>query len=97
MKLDSIRTLRDNALEAVRVQAKDDELQVMAEAREGLITIQSQLKMQLKNLREQRYNEIEATMRRCEGGAALQTCKAYTVEEACTMCQTGLGKFFKYE
>merc|ERR1712109_195788 len=91
MELDRIRTMRDNALEGVRVQAKDDEMQVRAEAKDELITIQSQLKMQLKNLREQRYNEIEAIMRRCEGGAALSTkaCKAHTVEDACAVCETG--------
>jgi len=80
-QLDEIRTRRDAALEAVRVQSEQDQLQIMAAARDQLVIVQAQLEQQLQNIREQRYEEIERVMRRCEGGAE-EACPAFD----CSMC-----------
>merc|ERR1712241_459471 len=66
--LDEIRTERDTQLEAVRVQSIEDQLEVMEEAKQELVVMQAQLEQQLKNIREQHYDEIEKIMRKCEGG-----------------------------
>ena len=59
----------------------EDQLQVIADAKEELVIMQAQLEQQLKNIREQHYDEIEKIMRKCEGGAA-PSCP----ELDCSMC-----------
>merc|ERR1712117_920028 len=81
-QLDEIRTRRDAALEAVRVQSEQAQLQIMAAARDELVVIQAQLEQQLRNIREQRYMEIERVMRTCEGGNPEEGCPAFD----CSMC-----------
>jgi len=88
IQLDEIRTRRDAALEAIRVQADADELAVRNAAKEELVIIQAQLEQQLKNIREVRYDEIEKVMRQCEGGAE-EACPSYTLEDACGYCEAG--------
>ena len=83
--LDDIRTERDTQLEAVRVQSGEAQLEAIAEAKEELVLGQAQLEQQLKNIREQRFDEIEKIMRKCEGGAE-ETCPAFD----CSMCE---GKY----
>merc|ERR1712012_174323 len=80
--LDEIRTERDTQLEAVRVQSVDDQLEVMEEAKQELVVMQAQLEQQLKNIREQHYDEIEKIMRKCEGGAE-PSCPAFD----CSVCE----------
>merc|ERR1712095_126064 len=80
--LDEIRTERDTQLEAVRVQSVEDQLEVMEEAKEELVVMQAQLEQQLKNIREQHYDEIEKIMRKCEGGAE-PSCPAFD----CSVCE----------
>merc|ERR1711884_691907 len=82
--LDEIRTRRDAALEAVRVQSEQAQLQIMAATRDELVVIQAQLEQQLRNIREQRYMEIERVMRTCEGGNPEEGCPAFD----CSMCPT---------
>merc|ERR1711899_34525 len=79
--LDQIRTERDSQLEAVREQSTEDQLEVIADAKEELVIMQAQLEQQLKNIREQHYDEIEKIMRKCEGGAA-----PHCPEFDCSMC-----------
>merc|ERR1711979_184709 len=86
--LDGIRTERVEQLEEVRVQSEEDQLEVIAEAREVLVMIQAQLEQQLTNIREQRYDEIEKINRKCEGGAA-EMCPMLDLEDACAMCEAG--------
>merc|ERR1712165_308193 len=81
MILDEIRTERDTQLEAVRVQSVEDQLEVMEEAKQELVVMQAQLEQQLKNIREQHYDEIEKIMRKCEGGAE-PSCPVFD----CSMC-----------
>jgi len=69
-------------LEAVRVQSEQAQLQIMAAARDELVVIQAQLEQQLRNIREQRYMEIERVMRTCEGGNPEEGCPAFD----CSMC-----------
>merc|ERR1712012_658796 len=80
--LDEIRTRRDAALEAVRVESEQAQLQIMASTRDELVVIQAQLEQQLRNIREQRYMEIERVMRTCEGGNPEEGCPAFD----CSMC-----------
>merc|ERR1711902_38922 len=80
--LDEIRTERDTQLEAVRVQSVEDQLEVMEEAKQELVVMQAQLEQQLKNIREQHYDEIEKIMRKCEGGAE-PSCPAFD----CSVCE----------
>ena len=94
IQLDEIRTRRDAALEAIRVQADADELAVRNAAKEELVIIQAQLEQQLKNIREVRYDEIEKVMRQCEGGAE-EACPSYTLADACAYCEAGEGKHYK--
>ena len=84
--LDEIRTERDSQLEVIRTQSVEDQLQVIADAKEELVIMQAQLEQQLKNIREQHYYEIEKIMRKCEGGAE-QTCPAFD----CSMCPGNLS------
>merc|ERR1712165_526053 len=80
--LDEIRTERDTQLEAVRTQSVEDQLEVMEEAKQELVVMQAQLEQQLKNIREQHYDEIEKIMRKCEGGAE-PSCPAFD----CSVCE----------
>merc|ERR1711902_67301 len=70
--------------EAVRVQSEQAQLQIMAATRDELVVIQAQLEQQLRNIREQRYMEIERVMRTCEGGSETEACPAFD----CSMCPT---------
>ena len=56
--------------------------QIMASTRDQLVVIQAQLEQQLRNIREQRYMEIERVMRTCEGGSETEACPAFD----CSMC-----------
>ena len=58
--------------------------QIMASTRDELVVIQAQLEQQLRNIREQRYMEIERVMRTCEGGNPEEACPAFD----CSMCPT---------
>ena len=58
--------------------------QIMAATRDELVVIQAQLEQQLRNIREQRYMEIERVMRTCEGGSETEACPAFD----CSMCPT---------
>ena len=87
--LDDIRTERDAQLEAVRVQSGEAQLEAIAEAKEELVLTQAQLEQQLKNIREQRFDEIEKIMRKCEGGAE-EACPVFD----CSMCE---GKYQRLE
>merc|ERR1712037_856290 len=80
--LDNIRTERDAQLEAVRVQSGEAQLEAIAEAKEELVLTQAQLEQRLKNIREQRFDEIEKIMRKCEGGAE-EACPVFD----CSMCE----------
>ena len=82
--LDDIRTERDTQLEAVRVQSGEAQLEAIAEAKEELVLGQAQLEQQLKNIREQRFDEIEKIMRKCEDGGEKKDEKACKMlEEVC--------------
>ena len=59
----------------------------MAAARDQLVIVQAQLEKQLQDIREQRYEEIERVMRRCEGGAE-EACPAFD----CSMCPANEGE-----
>ena len=83
--LDAIRTQRDSQLEAVRAKSVEDQLQVNDYATKELMKKQAQLKMQLKNIREQRYEQIEKIMRQHAGGP-----ENYCPELDCSMCE---GKY----
>ena len=60
----------------------------MAAARDELVVIQAQLEQQLRNIREQRYMEIERVMRTCEGGNPEEGCPAFD----CSMCMVEEGE-----
>ena len=62
--------------------------QIMAAARDELVVIQAQLEQQLRNIREQRYMEIERVMRTCEGGNPEEGCPAFD----CSMCMVEEGE-----
>ena len=71
--LDKIRTERDSQLEEVRKVTGEAQLQVEAEARVELVTIQAQLQQQLDNIRERYSDEIERIMRKCKEVACEET------------------------
>ena len=62
--------------------------QIMAATRDELVVIQAQLEQQLRNIREQRYMEIERVMRTCEGGNPEEGCPAFD----CSMCMVEEGE-----
>ena len=64
----------------------------MAATRDQLVVIQAQLEQQLRNIREQRYMEIERVMRTCEGGNPEEGCPAFD----CSMCMVEEGECDRY-
>ena len=60
----------------------------MAATRDELVVVQAQLEQQLRNIREQRYMEIERVMRTCEGGSETEACPAFD----CSMCPATEGE-----
>ena len=93
--LDQIRTERDTQLEAVRAQSTEDQLKVIADAKEELVIMQAQLEQQLKNIREQHYDEIEKIMRKCEGGAE-PSCPSFDSFD-CSVCPGKLSDSKQYD
>ena len=69
----------------VRINTETDIERVTAIRKAQLIQVQAQLEGQLKNIREQRYEQIEKTMRKCEGGRAGGSCP----ELDCSLCSMG--------